>query len=308
MSFTASNAIFSVVKAPEAKPPVSGLLACLAGTEYLIDDSGTETEPGFDGRVTSFENRWMGGVAYAPEQMGTPPAVSDPCSQAFNMDAPANLAQVQAMPFVCWAGDTCSSFGWEARDFKGRATRALLAGESYQIAKEFWGGAQAQSSGWPNNYLTEPALLNVVATTAQTPSAALNLLEQAIADTSGGQQGMIHCTRQLGSALSELGNTFHTLNGLTVTYTGTVICMDAGYPGTGPTAHSLGGSVQWAYATLMPTVRRSPIDVVPGTLDEAMNRSTNLITWRAERLAVVTVPPCTIVGCPITLTLPTVGS
>jgi hypothetical protein len=209
---------------------------------------------------------------------------------------------------VCWAGNTCSSFGWEARDFKGRATRALLAGESYQIAHEFWTGTQARASGWPNAYLAEPALNSVITTTPQTPAAALNLLEQAIADTTGGQAGMIHCTRQLGSALSELGNTFHTIDGQTVTYLGTIICMDAGYPGTGPSDHALGGTVQWAYATLMPTVRRSPIDVIPDTLDQALDRATNKITWRAERLAVVTVSPACIVGCPVTLSQPTVGS
>lgn len=295
-----------VVASPPAEPPRSGLIASLSG-RYLVDDTGQQLgdtiAPG--GPAENAEVRWEGAVRYNPEQVCYSGEVQDPCGPDLSQ-IPANPGIVDAIPFLVWAGDRCSSFGWSARDFVGRATRALLASESKQIAKELWTGRQAQASGWPNPYLASPEA-QVLTATPVSPAQALDFLEQGLADNSTGMQGVIHCTRMMGSALSNLGNTVQTVNGLIVTYVGTLIIPDAGYDGSGPGGTPATNGSQWAYATLVPTVRRSPIEVIPGDLASAMIRGTNDIEWRANRLAVATFPPCALVAAQVNLAMPVGG-
>jgi hypothetical protein len=222
------------------------------------------------------------------------------------MVPPPNPTEVVGIPRLIWAGDTCSTFGFGARDYKGRASRALEASESYLIARELWLGTQAQASDWEADgvgWLASTAA-QVVTTMPVDVGTALDMLEQAIADTSNGQQGFIHCTRQMGSALSQLGNTFRNVNGQILTYAGTVICPDAGYPGTGPAGQAVTDGSQWAYATLLPTVRRSPIEVIPDTFEEAIYRFTptpNELSFLAYRFADATYPPCTLIAVEVDL-------
>jgi hypothetical protein len=286
---------FGIVPSPPAVPPVVGLIPSL-GPDNLIDDTGVV--------IDGHENRWEAGLQYLPEQVCSAGGVGDPCGDTV-LNIPPNPNLVQTMPFIVWAGDQCSTFGWRGHDFVGRATRALLATESYQISKEFWGGAQAAASHWPNFYLANEAA-TIVTAGPVSPSVALAMLEEGIAQHSNGQPGMIHCTRQMGVALSELGNTYRQLGGnLIVTYMGTIINPDAGNPGTGPSGDVPRDGSQWAYATLLPTVRRSPISVIPdeGAWEEALFRRTNLLEWRAERLAAVAVPDCVHVAAQIDLPL-----
>jgi hypothetical protein len=291
----------AIVPSPQAAPPVTGListLAALGADQYLVDDTGIV--------IDGLTNRWEMGYGYNPEQTCQVGAMDDPCSLTENMDPPGNPTNVVEIPGLIWAGDTCSSFGFSARDYRGRAQRALIAGESYIIAREFWTGLRATAAGWPNTFLAE-AGTPVVGGGPFSVSAALGVLEQAIADTANGQPGVIHCSRQLGSAFSELGNTFRQVGtGIIQTYLGTVIVADAGYPGTGPGNAAPGAGEQWAYATLIPTVRRSPIEVIPDTFEEATDRALNSISFRAERIAGVTIPPCTLIGVPVSLGLPVI--
>ncbi|MGH9094438.1 MAG: hypothetical protein ACRDXE_04695 [Acidimicrobiales bacterium] len=283
-------------------PPDVGLLASLEvyGDTYLVDGEVEET----DG--TDIPQRWVGGYRYLPEQYAARTGALDPCalqSATEFMDVPASPGLVEVMPYVVWAGDRCSAIGFPAHDYQGRAQRALEASESFQIAHELWTGKQARASGWPNPYLASAAA--IVMTAAPVASAtALALLEQGLAETSNGQRAMIHCTREMGSALSELGNTFRSVNGLIITYMGTIICPDAGYPGTGPAGQPNVDGSQWAYATLMPTVRRSPIEILPETFEEATDRSVNEIDWRSLRYATAVFPPGPLVAVQVNLPAP----
>lgn len=286
---------FGVVETPPAEIPVTGLIASLPRA-YLIDDEGDALEYG--GTV-----RWAGGFSYSPEQACITTAVMDPCATT-TMTIPPNPSLVSVMPFEVWAGDKCSAFGFEGRDYAGRAERALLASESFAIAHELWTGTRAKASGWPNNYLAG-VTANVLSTgaTAVSPSDALACLEQGIAETSNGQRGVIHCTPHLGSYFSELGQTLRTVDNLIVTYRGTIIIADAGYPGSGPTGTGPTSDHEWAYGTLIPTVRRSPIMVNPETMAQAVTRSVNDVEYRAWRMAAVSFPPCTHVAVQVNVPL-----
>lgn len=305
-----STTIMSVVNAPPVREPLVGLIAALRGTPYLIEaetESVTDVAPGAPALRApgSAPQRWETGVEYLPEQYCYNAGATDPCNPD-TRTPPANPATVKANAILVWAGDTCSTFGWQAHDFKGRAERALLGVMSEQISHELWTGRQTQASFWPNPYLAcGSANVEVLNSSAVDPGPALALLEQGIAETSNGQQAMIHCTRQLGSALSELGNTFKSLNGTIQTYMGTIINADTGNPGTSPDQVKPTGGVGWAYATLMPTVRLSEIVVLPDTYEEAADQLHNNLTWFTQREATVDFPPCTLIAVKVNLPTPT---
>ena len=286
----------SLVSIPPALPPKVGLIPTVQGTPYLFDDEYIDV---IQEGLSQLHQRWETGYAYSPEQTQTDGLVDDPCNMAA-MVIPGNPAWVEVQPGIVWAGDHCSTFGWEARDFIGRATRALLASESKHAAREFWTGRQAQASGWPNTYLASTAA-EVISATPLTPSLALALLEEGLAQTTNGGPGAIHCTRQCASSFSELGNTFRQMDGTIVTWMGTVIIPDAGYSGTSPNGTPPTSGSQYAYATLMPTVRRSQIVIEPAPEDlaAALDRRTNFIEWRAWRAIGVEVPPLGGLGWPV---------
>lgn len=288
----APDPTFSVVASPPAEPPDVGLIPSVLGTRYLVDDMGEV--------IDGHENRWVGGFRYAPEQVCFKGDAQDPCSP--NMVIPPNPAIVSAMPVELWAGDRCTTTGWAARDFKGRATRGLLAVESKQLAKELWEGTQAQASGWPNRYLASGNAI-LMSAGPMGVKDALAAVEQGIAAFGNGQRGMVHCTRQMAIELSELGSTFRTANNQILTYVGTVIVPDAGYTGTGPADQPVAAGSQWIYGTLMVTVRRGPITVTPDTFAEATVRGTNLIEWRATRPAATSFPGCVHVACEVNVPL-----
>ena len=323
----------AAVDAPPIRPPVVGLIPALQvlGDPYLLDDEVEQVTLGIDPPIPLSPNRdgfggqggvaapprrladvrWQMGYRYAPEQACIQGGVVDPYSVGA-MTIPATPETVVGIPKLVWAGDICSTFGWSARDYVGRATRALLASESSLLAYELWTGTLAQAEGWNSldvNWLASPEVIDVSNGTPVDPGVALALLEQGIADTSNGQPGMIYCTRQMGATLSELGNTFRNISGLIYTYMGSVICPDAGFPGSSPTGVAPTAGHQWAYATLLPQVRRSEISVVPETLGEAIDRGAtatglqNSLAFRAYRYADAVFPPCTRIACSVNLPL-----
>lgn len=316
MASLASGPGFGLVSTPPADAPVIGLIPALQGTPFLLDDTGEPVDGGFENDPAQPDDtgntRWWGGVRYQPEQTCYAAGVQNPCNLSF-AGMPPEPTIVDFMPYFVWAGSQCSSIGWNARNYKGRATRALLASESKQISHELWSGKQAQltvGSGqpWPNNWLASP-LAFVLSSGPQNVPDALAFLEQGLADASNGQRGAIHCTRQLGARWSELGNTFRASTSSTVlTYMGTTIIPDAGYDGSGPAGQPAVGGSQWAYATLMPTVRReSSVHLYPDDFSETSVHTSNTITWYANRLAVATFSPCVLLACEVDVPLPTGG-
>src|SRR5581483_319407 len=63
-----------------------------------------------------------------------------------------NLPIVTVVPYLVVVEDWCSSFGWEERDFRGRALRLLESAKHQALEKEFWTGTFAQAKGYPNPY------------------------------------------------------------------------------------------------------------------------------------------------------------
>lgn len=321
-----------VVQSPPLQVPPVGLIAALgpAGGPYLDPPDGlpsfewppfepdrpvqlpgdatgrTATRDEVFGAAREPAQRWEDEVQYLPEAFCGTGEAQDPCSPGMFNQVQATPSVVHAKSFEVTAGDTCSTLGWAAHDFVGRATRALLAVESRQIAAEFWTGKLAVQAGWPNTYLASTGS-DTVTNGPSSAATVLDCLEQALAECGNGQRGAIHCTPQLGSLWSGFGNTLRNVNGLILTYRGTIIIPDAGYDGSGPGGTPATDGSQWTYATLLPTVRRGEVIVNPSTFEEAIDRRLNTLTWYAHRMANVSVPGCCVLAAQVDLPLCLVG-
>lgn len=261
----------AVIDAPPARPPRYGLIASAEVVEDLT-------------------SRWEGGFTFAPEGCGNSGRASTPCAGTTDSldSAAGNPPVVEGEPFVVWAKDECSTFGFNARDYAGRARRQLEATQSFQVAQELWEGTLASADGLPNRALVDSGSDTV--TTAPTGlQTALACLEQGLAQCGQGRRGMIHLTPQLLTHLVGAQIGFREGNQV-VTALGTLLVADAGYSGSGP-----GGvpatTAQWMYATSLIQIRLSAIDLIPGNFTEAMDRAravdrrTNRVRLYAERLA-----------------------
>lgn len=231
--------------------------------------------------------RWETGFTFSPDSCGAA-GVSDPCNVAAR-NIPARPGNEEGEPFIVWAGDKCSSIGFEAQDYAERARRLLEGCQSSQVALELWGGALAIAAGWPNRFLADSSADTLTNGQAD-PVDALACLEQALGRCGCGRQGMIHATPQLvtywvaARVVSREG-------GQLTTALGTIVVSDGGYPGYGPGGPDDDDSV-WAYATGLVSVRLGPVAVVPGDFTDAVDQTDNTVEYYAERPASATWDGC----------------
>lgn len=222
---------------------------------------------------------WEGGIQWAPEQNNGGGVVAADChGETATMTPGTNIPVSKADPFVVWAEDHCSTIGYLARDYEGRARRQLEATQSYRIANELWLGTEAQAVTLENEYLVRaPEIL--ASGTAFSPIPALATIDQGLGQMLAGQRGMIHVSPNLldqmdaGGGLTQSGQIW-------ITAMGNIIVADAGYPGTKPAGAA--GTNQWIYATPMIRYRLSEVFA-----RSALDRSVNLMVAYAERMALL---------------------
>lgn len=245
------------ITAVPVRPPYYGLLVAAD----VIEDGVT----------------WQQGVEWNPEQVFGSGVTAPDCLGSVSEFADSlNPVNNAAEPFAVSADDECSTFGWQARDYEGRARRQLAAIQSAVVAHEF----QVNSLGLQNVALQDAA--QMVHPTPVDPVNALAEMEGAMALTYGGRRGMIHVTPQTFTLLKSafavefVSNKWQT--GL-----GTIIVADAGY-------RAVGGQ-EFMYGTLMVQIRLGEVILVPGSLEQARAQATNLRTNLtkivATRLALV---------------------
>lgn len=253
-------------------------------------------------RVQEDDSRWENGFAFDPEGCGGGGGIVDPCGDTEKVIGD-NPDVVNVTPFVVWEGDKCSSFGFSQRDYEARARRLLEACQSKYIAAELWTGDVATANGWANPYLTDPDS-DVVALGAS-PVEALACLEQGLAECQCGQ-GMIHATPQVVTHWVNQ-NLVIREGGLLITQLGTIVAADGGYDGSGPQGVPAASGSVWAYGTGMVEVRLGDVAVFPSSFAEALNRTTNTIEFRAERMAAATWDKCCLVAAEVDIDLCIVG-
>lgn len=210
-------------------------------------------------------------------------------------DYDGNQTNVSYYPYIVEVPYTCSTWGFQENDYEGRALRQLEAGLSKAIEREFWTGeknpANMNLTFWTPNDDTH--VLNpggAAAPVAVDPATALVLLEAALGSCYGGTAGMLHATtataeRWSGAYFIDADEEFEDRM-LRTRSREDIVIVGAGYPGTGPFGQpDPADGTQWAFATGPVDVRLGEPMIYPETMAEALDRATNTVTFRGERVA-----------------------
>jgi hypothetical protein len=224
------------------------------------------------------DEHWQAGV-YVEGYPADLPLTHDPCSvgtlRVKEEGAPPPTGEFGS--FTVYFPMTCSGLGLGneegAERMRNRARLALEATESYAVEKEL---AEAPSNTL-RPHLTDAQLQYPIGMTAVSPMEALEALEQEIGRTARG--GFIHADPATGTSWLALGGI--AAEGATMrTKRGNTVIIGNGYIDSGPGA-APEWRESWAYATGPVRVIRSE-PFVPD-LRSALNRTTNVATFRAER-------------------------
>lgn len=258
------------ITAPPARPPRYSLIG-VAETLQLAGET------------------LAGGYTFDPEACGSNRGGIAKIECGGNVETPLTPPDSSALvvgdPFIIWAADECSTLGFQARDYEGRATRMLNASQSYWLAQAFWIGDTVE--------VEQPSLATYeydeVDLVARSITEAVARVSAGLAYSLRGERGMIHMSPSNLDRAVAAGVAIRDGN-LWVTAMGHVIVSDAGYSGAGPdNAQQI--AADWIYGTDMIYVALGDIEIVPGSWSDAVaraqavDRSINLATIYAERLA-----------------------
>ena len=214
----------------------------------------------------------------------------------------AHAPIVEGDPFIVWAADECSTFGFQARDWVGRAQRALRASESYHVAKTLWTGG---GLGLAQRHLNDVASDGLTGGTGVDVVTALGLVEEGLAYYLRGQSGMVHVTMSFlehaaaAYAIYRDGNVWRTASGH-------LVVADAGYDGSAP-GGAPATTTQWIYGTSPIAIGLGPVNVLPETFQDAkdqamaLDRTVNNVTVYADRLATWVWDECAHVGAQVAI-------
>lgn len=191
------------------------------------------------------------------------------------------------LPFDIQASIKVSTFGTTPAEIEASAKTALDVVTQKAIEAEFWNGdvAKLLTSDNDNRFLASAQSVDVTPTpgTAVKVRYGLALLEQAIAGSPAGAQGLIHVTRDVATALRLNADGTTLLTDLE-----TPVVAGVGYSKKGPTGATASAGKAWMYATGPVSVRLGPTTITPSKLNQAVNVSINDIEYFADRPAAVT--------------------
>jgi hypothetical protein len=256
----------AVVTQPPLIPPTISLLTSVA----VIDET---------------DERWVNGFAYAPESPYMASPIFDLCDHSYEKNVTAASPPITGQPYGIVANDTCSTFSYKWRDYAARATRLLMANESWVIARELW----TNTLGLNTCFTNAPSIVDATpGSGAVSLTLALAYIEQAYADYAPGVRPYIHMRPYAITAIAGrtgAGEYIRKEGNRRYTTMDSLIVADTGYPGTGPAGQAVGADSEWIFATSPVVVRHSPISVIPNNLSEATLRRENQVTFYAERAA-----------------------
>jgi hypothetical protein len=194
-------------------------------------------------------------------------------------------------PFFIEVEEVRSTLGFLGIDRIERLKRQLEGVTQKALERELWHGDIRIAEGHDNKALISGAtVLN--SGTALSPKRALALLEHAIAAAShGGEQGVIHATRDVVALLSSNSNMlFHEKDKDHLqTMGGTPVIVGSGYTGQGPVSVTDGSETptaanKWIYATGTVKVYLGDVDVVNDNLAQAYDVSGNANDMRIKAI------------------------
>ena len=239
---------------------------------------------------------------------------TDTTSYTLVNDATVNYYD-EIKPFFVEIDEVRSTLGFLGIDRIGRLKRQLEGVTQKALERELWNGDIRIAEGHDNKALVSGATV-VNAGVALSPKRALALLEHSIAVAShGGEQGVIHATRDAIALLSSNSSMlFHEAGKDHLqTFGGTPVVVGSGYSGDGPritvatatistnttltlntsSAHYLvtGDTVRFVVdganidqSSASATVTRVDDDTVTITIASATNRSQEAVTGYIQQL------------------------
>lgn len=185
-------------------------------------------------------------------------------------------------PFFIEVEDQRSTFDIPGEDRFARVLRQLEGISQHACEVEFWDGAIASGESLPNPYLAKASGATILNSGNALPARrAVALLEHYIGQTSaGGEQGIIHMTRDTAALLSSTSNMLFHEKGKEHLQTvgGTPVVVGSGYSGNGPsgaTGATASDTNKWIYATGTVKVLLGEPDVVNDTLAQGYDVSGN---------------------------------
>ena len=232
------------------------------------------------------EARWMNGVNVWGYPDGQP-HTWEPCTNGTERAKSSGRGQILERfdPFTVYYDLTCSSISiGDPVEFEARAERAMNATLAFGIESALANGVAFST----NPYLADSNMVVLASGNPVSPKVGFGYLEDAIANSTA-RQGMIHATPSIISASGIPGAGFLQETKELYTPAGTALISGAGYIGAHPVGQSAPsvpgqGSLSWMFATGPVEIRLGAgptIDTI--TIKEALHRSDNIVTFRAER-------------------------
>lgn len=254
-----------VVEAPAIVPSAFGLLAVVK-PENSVDE---------DMWVRGFAQEWETELYSASnwdDTDSTDEAVVSPGTPTY---------YTNIKPWFIEAEEQISTMGFRGLDRIGRIKRQLEGVTQHAMELELWDGAIRIGESHGNLALVSASATILNSGTALNPRRALALLEHHIGLASdGGEQGIIHMTRDTAALLASNSNMlFHEAGKEHLqTLGGTPVVVGSGYSGNGPvgaTGAAASDTNKWIYATGTVRTYVGDVDIVNDNLSQAYDVSGN---------------------------------
>lgn len=228
--------------------------------------------------ITDTNGRTPGGAtieAYLAASVSVQEAFAQGSARVKAIDGEFGESPVEG--FTVYLGVKCTSVGIvpREREFRQRLQAAFRAVESTAVEQILVDSAGLMAGP----YLTD-SNMETLGGGAVGPVEGLAQLENAIAKVGN---GMIHVTPAAATALASKYLIEEARDGQMRTRLGTIVAVGAGYIGAYPVGGSApSGDQDWAFASSFVEVHRDE-DLILGPIKEALDRSTNDVTFIAER-------------------------
>lgn len=263
--------------------PASGFDPCGTGSDHLKVEGSTPPTPEFGPVEIYFPETCTARVVGPPPELLPADVAALPDPELQDIYQNLDNARLRAINDPAAQGEleTLNENFW----FTQRAVTQLGGTEEAAIENVLATGGAVPS----NPYLADASLDKLNGGAATNPVEGLALLEEAIGGTKKG--GIIHAAPATIAYWSWYRLIQEpTKEGDLYTLSGTPVVCGYGYIGVVPYGSgALSDTEDWAFATGPIKIWRDPrILLVPGTYREALDRSDNNLTYRAERTVVVT--------------------
>ena len=260
-----------------------------------------------------YDERWVRKFAYEYDSMPSYVrllTVNDETIAAGELsDNQADANYQYYVPFYIDAEIFDSTFSLPGEDRFAQVVKALDCVTQKALEREFWEGvaAQEETDAAANMYLRKEAAATIPVSGAKKPENALMALEQAIASSPLGENGVIHMTRDVASILGsrliyKKGDTENS--GRAMTRLGTDVIIGSGYTGNGPigdTNAAASATNKWIYATSKVDVHLGKVEIVNENLAQGADVTINNMRIKAFRPAAAYADPSMLYAMRVTL-------